>query len=51
MPQRMSDEEVAPSDWCTAWVALADRLASWNAAIEAEEYKLVFDNHDQARLA
>ncbi len=49
--QRMLDGEAAPSDWCEAWLALADRLASWADAIEVEEYKLVFDSHDQARLA
>ncbi len=43
--------EPEPNDWYAAWLALADRLVEWRAAVVAENAKLIFDKHDQARLA
>ena len=45
------DGGAAPNDWLSIWVTLANRIVEWNQAVEAEEDILVFDSHDQARLA
>ncbi len=39
------------NDWLIAWCALANRIVDWHKACEAEDATLVFDSHDQARLA
>ncbi len=45
------DGETAPSDWLAMWITLANRIVEWHQACEAEDASLIFDNHDQARLA
>lgn len=47
----LRDGEAAPNDWLTIFLTLADRLVDWEEACKAEEATLVFDSHDQAKLA